>query len=51
MPDKIIATKLIHLQHKRDLLNAERSFLADKQAYVRDALKAVNLQMKTMTAK
>ena len=48
MPDKITAAKRLHLLHKKDLLTAERSFLAEKQAFVRNALKAVNQELKKL---
>jgi hypothetical protein len=51
MTDRIVATEFLHLQHKKDLLEAERAFLADKQAFVRDSLKIIDLRLRKLKSR
>jgi hypothetical protein len=45
-----LSTKSLHLQHKLTLLRAEQSFLKDKQAFVRNAIREILLNLKTTKA-
>jgi len=42
MAAKNLSARNLHLQHKRELLLAEKSFLKDKLAFVQGALSEVN---------
>jgi hypothetical protein len=46
MPANDLSPKAIHLQHKHDLLKAERSFLKDKLDFVKKALQDVSNELK-----
>jgi hypothetical protein len=48
MPAKILADRYIHLQHKRSLLLAEKSFLKDKLAFVQGALSEINQSLRAL---
>jgi len=46
MSVKSEAARFIHLQHKKDLLKGEKSYLTDKLAFVRASLKDVTEQLR-----
>jgi uncharacterized protein YydD (DUF2326 family) len=48
MSAKILTPRFLHLQHKRSLLLAEKSFLKDKLAFVQGALTEVNQALRTL---
>lgn len=48
MSAKSSAARYIHLQHKRSLLLAEKSFLKDKLAFVQGALAEVNQALRAL---
>ncbi len=48
MPAKNLESRYLHLQHKRTLLLAEKSFLKDKLAFVTGALGEVNQALRTV---
>lgn len=50
MPNFNQSPKAIHLQHKRELLLAEREFLKDKLAFVKKALQGITAELKKLKA-
>jgi hypothetical protein len=48
MSAKSLTAPYIHLQHKRSLLLAEKSFLKDKLAFVQGALSEVNQALRAL---
>jgi hypothetical protein len=48
MPAKNPSASYLHLQHRRSLLLAEKSFLKDKLAFVQGALATVNQGLRAL---